>query len=119
MAYVSQEDKSKLAPKIRAVLSKYKMKGTISVRHHSTLVVTVKSGVIDFGDDWADVNIYWIHEHYKGVARKFLTELLNAMKGPDFYDHTDIASDYFNVSHYTDIRIGSWKQKYKLQDVEK
>jgi hypothetical protein len=119
MAYVSQEDKSKLAPKIRAVLSTYKMKGTISVRHNSTLVVTIKSGVIDFGGDIADVNIYWIHEHYKGVARKFLTELLNAMKGPDFYDHTDLASDYFNVSHYTDIRIGSWKQNYKLQDVEK
>jgi hypothetical protein len=41
------------------------------------------------------------------------------MKGPDFYDRSDIMSDYFNVSHYTDIRIGSWKQKYKLQEVMK
>ena len=112
MAYVSQEDKAKLAPAIKAVLAKYKMKGSISVRHHSTLVVTVKSGAIDFGDTNINVNTYWIHEHYTGVARRFLTELLAAMKGPDFFDHSDIQTDYFHLSHYTDIRIGSWKQDY-------
>ena len=112
MAYVSQEDKAKLAPAIRAVLAKYGMKGTISVGHHSTLVVKIKSGPIDFGGTNIDVNEYWIHEHYTGVARRFLTELLAAMKGPDFFDHSDIQTDYFHRSHYTDIRIGNWKQPY-------
>jgi hypothetical protein len=69
MAYVSQEDKAKLAPVIKYVLAKYGMKGTISVRHHSTLVVTVKSGPIDFGGDDIDVNVYWIDQHYTGQAR--------------------------------------------------
>ena len=48
MAYVSQEDKARLAPGINRVLKKYNMKGSISVRHHSTLVVTIRSGAIDF-----------------------------------------------------------------------
>ena len=50
MAYVSKQDKAELAPAIKAVLKKYNMKGSISVRHHSTLVVKIKQGAIDFAD---------------------------------------------------------------------
>jgi hypothetical protein len=111
MAYVSQADKAALTPAIKAVLNKYNIKASISVRHYSTLVVTVKSGNIDFGGD-TQVNPYWIHEHYTGVARDFLTELLEAMKGPDFFDHSDSQTDYFHLSHYTDINIGKWDRPY-------
>ena len=48
MAFVSQEKKKSLAPAIKAVLKKYNMKATIGVRHHSTLVVNIKSGDLDF-----------------------------------------------------------------------
>ena len=47
MAYMSQERKKELAPAIKSVLKKYNMKGSISVRHYSTLVVTIKSGALD------------------------------------------------------------------------
>ena len=118
MAYVSQEDKAKLAPGIKAVLNRYKMKGTISVGHHRTLVVRIRSGAIDFGGDNIDVNEYWIHEHYTGVARRFLTELLAAMKGPDYFCNDDSQTDYFHRSHYTDIRIGSWNRPYVFMNQE-
>jgi len=118
MAYVSQDDKKKLAPAIKAVLKKYNMKGSIAVRNHSTLVVNIKSGAIDFGQDARDgylqVNPYWIDEHYTGTARDFLNELLDAMKGPDFFDHSDIQTDYFNRSHYTYINVGTWNKPYAL-----
>ena len=114
MAYVSQEKKAQLAPAIKAVLKKYGIKGSISVRHHSSLVVTIKSGNIDFGqrDGYTQVNEYWIHEHYEGVARDFLTELLEAMKGPDYFCEDDAMTDYFHRSHYTDINIGKWDRPY-------
>jgi hypothetical protein len=60
------------------------------------------------------VNEYWIHEHYKGVARDFLTELLAAMKGPDYFNNDDAQTDYFHRSHYTDINIGKWNKPYAL-----
>jgi hypothetical protein len=47
MAFVSQEDKKKLAPKIKEVLKKYNMKATISVNNHSTLCVNIKEGELD------------------------------------------------------------------------
>jgi hypothetical protein len=112
MAYVSQEDKAKLAPVIKYVLAKYGMKGTISVRHHSTLVVTVKSGNIDFGGTDIDVNVYWINEHYTGKARDFLNELHQAMMGPNWFCDDDVQTDYVHRSHYCDIRIGNWQRPY-------
>jgi len=115
MAYMNQERKAQLAPAIRAVLNKYKMKGTISVQHHSSLVVTIKSGVIDFemaDEQYIQVNEYWINEHYTGVARDFLTELLQAMKGPDYFCEDDSMTDYFHRSHYIDINIGKWDRPY-------
>jgi len=112
MAYVSQADKKSLAPGIKAVLNKYGMKGSIRVRNHSTLCVTVKSGSIDFsesmrGEAYIDVNEYWIDQHYAGPARRFLNELLEAMKGPHYFNNDDAMTDYFHRSHYTDICIGT------------
>ena len=124
MAYVSQEDKKKLAPEIKKVLSKYGMKGSISIRHHSTLVVTLQSGSIDFGeythgDGYIQVNTYHIDSHYRGKAKNFLTELLAAMKGPDYFNNDDAMTDYFHRSHYTDINVGKWNKPYFLQNTAK
>lgn len=133
MAYMSQQHKQELAPKIKAVLAKYGIKGSLAVRHHSTLVLNVKSGKIDFiknyndvasnritgyGDPVAaregyiDVNPYWYHEHFTGKAKNFLAEVIAAMKGPKFFDHSDSMTDYFHVSHYIDINLGNWNKPY-------
>ena len=124
MAYVSQEDKAKLAPEIKKVLSKYGMKGSISIRHHSTLQVTLQSGSIDFGeythgDGYIQVNTYHIDSHYRGKAKAFLNELLAAMKGPDYFNNDDAMTDYFHRSHYTDINVGRWNKPYFLQNTAK
>ena len=116
MAYVSQDMKKSLAPTIKAVLKKYGMKGTIAVDNHSTLVVNISEGPIDFGHDrdFAQVNHYWIDKNYVGDARDFLNELADAMRGPDFYDNSDIMTDYFDLSHYIAINVGRYSKPYKL-----
>ena len=123
MAYVSQKDKAKLAPQIKKVLNKYGMKGSISIRHHSTLVVTLQSGAIQFehshGDGYTQVNTYHIDSHYTGKAKAFLNELLAAMKGPKYFNNDDAMTDYFSRSHYTDINIGKWNKPYFLQQTAK
>jgi hypothetical protein len=89
MAYVSQDDKKKLAPVIKAVLKKYKVKASIAVRHHSTLVVNIKEGAVPFKpSDHYQVNEYHYENHYADnpTLVSFLSELLSAMKGPDYYN---------------------------------
>jgi len=118
MAYVSQQMKSELAPAIKTILKKYGIKGSIAVQNHSTLVLNIKSGKIDFAKDSTSdnfnyqVNTYWVHEHYTGKAKKFLAEVIAAMKGPKFFDHSDSMTDYFHVSHYIDINLGKWNKPY-------
>jgi len=124
MAYVSQQDKKELAPAIKKVLSKYGMKGSISIRNHSTLQVTLQSGAIDFkdyshGDGYIQVNTYHIDSHYTGKAKAFLNELLAAMEGPNFFNNDDTMTDYFHRSHYTDINVGKWNKPYFLQKTAK
>lgn len=133
MAYMSQEHKAKLAPTIKAICKKYGIKATLSVRNHSSLVLTVKQGNIDFVGNFnkvagarhpdrfnpasgsIQVNTHWYHEHFDGRARKFLEEVIPAMKGPDFFDESDAMTDYFHCSHYIDVNIGKWDTPYALE----
>ena len=125
MAYMSQEHKAKLAPTIRAICKKYGVKASLSVRNHSTLVLTVKQGTIDFYADYGNsekarqfgiqVNPYWYQEHYTGRARDFLSEVIPAMRGPEYFDESDAMTDYFHCSHYIDVNIGRWNAPYALE----
>jgi len=134
MAYVSQAMKKELAPSIKAVLKKYKMKASISVNNHSTLCVNIKSGPIDFIGEANKKNMeiaerrgtpYYendgyiqINDHYPetyGDASDFLVELVDAMKGPKYFNNDDAMTDYFSRSHYTDINVGKWNKPYTLE----
>ena len=121
MAYVSQNDKKELSVGIKKVLKKYGMKGNIGVKNHMSLYVDVMEGPIDFdfshGEGYSQVNTYWIDDHYKGIAKQFLNELLAEMKGKNYYNNDNAMIDYFDRSHYTDINIGKWNKPYKL-DIE-
>ena len=139
MAYVSQEMKAKLAPTIKAVLTKYGMKGTVAVRHHSTLVVNIKEGKLDLlgsaqrhndyvaerrgqtsypVGDYLQVNEYhaagWAREIGDDTVADFYDELKSAMEGPDFFNEDDAMTDYFHRSHYIDINVGKWNKPYTL-----
>ena len=115
MAYMSQEHKAKLAPTIRDICKRYGVRATLSVRNHTSLVLTVKQGNIDFGDNHIQVNPYWYHEHFTGRAKDFLSEVIPAMYGPDYFDHSDAQTDYFHRSHYIDVNIGRWNAPYALE----
>lgn len=115
MAYISQKDKKELAPGIKAVLKKYGMKGSIAIKHHSSLVVNLQSGPIDFDmDGYTSVNVYHIDRHYTGIAKDFLNELVKAMKGTKWFDKSDIMTDYFHTAYYIDINVGKWNKPYVL-----
>lgn len=132
MAYVSPEMKAKIAPAVKALCKRYGVKGTLSVRNHMTLTLTISSGSLDFFEsvnrvgrkrnddmfreqhDHMQVNTYWCHDHFDGACKDFLVEAVAALRGPDFYDRSDIQTDYFDVSHYIAINIGKWDKPYVL-----
>lgn len=113
MAYMSQDRKASLAPAIKAILKRYGVKGSLSVSNHSGLTLTLSEGKIDFGTDHHQVNTYHIGNHWDGVARKFLTEVVAAMNVGN-HDRSDISTDYFDVGWYVYVNVGKWNKPYKL-----
>ena len=135
MAYMSQEKKAKIAPKIKAILAKYKVKGSLAVRNHMTLCLNLKSGSIDFiansnkvcgnspyqvasgfkpsTSGYDQVNPYHFKDHYDGKALAFMREVFHAMNDGN-HDRSDIQSDYFDVGWYVDVNIGKWNKPYLL-----
>ena len=120
MAYVNQERKKSLEPRIKSILKKYGLKGSVSVRNLSTLVLTISKGTIDFIGNidipimhgYMQVNHY-IDRDFTGAAREALTELRDAMMIGN-HNNSDIQSDYFDVGWYISINIGRWDKPYKL-----
>ena len=137
MAYMNQEKKAKIAAALKPILNKYGMKGTLKVRNHHAITLTLRSGPIDFIGDLneqrqfgyvshkldkdemrkryeLDVNPYWFHEHYSGVSLEFLKQVKDAMQAADYYDRSDAQIDYFDTAYYYDINIGAWDKPYTL-----
>lgn len=131
MAYMSQERKAAIAPVVKNILKKYGLKGSLRVRNHMTLCLTIRSGQIDFvknfqetmGRDqadhfaWAaernniDVNVYHYRNQFDGEARNALAELIAALNHGN-WDNSEIQYDYFDKGWYVDVEVGRWNKGY-------
>lgn len=134
MAYVSQDLKYRIAPKVKEILKRHNVKGTLSVRDRSTLALTIREGAIDFISNsnetcandpyqvahgvkpsigYIDVNPYHYEKHFSGAVLSFLNEIFGAMNEGN-WDKSDSQSDYFDVGWYSDINIGRYDKHYKI-----
>ena len=131
MAYVNQELKARIAPQVKQVLAKWGLKGSLSVNHHSTLVLNIRAGKLDFiansnsnteihhpgscmASTYIGVNRYHLNSQFDGACLKCVQELMHALNQFN-WDRSDSQSDYFDVGYYVDIRIGQWDKPYVWQ----
>lgn len=127
MAYMSQEKKKSLEPKVKEILKKFGLKGRLGVHHHSTLVLNITSGSVDFFSDMVkskytpkdpskfdiQINPYHYDKQFTGKALEFLSEVIPAMNIGNF-DDSDAMTDYFHVGWYVDVNIGKWDKPYNF-----
>jgi hypothetical protein len=114
MAYMDQQTKNRLNVGIKMVLKKYKVKATLSVRHNSTLVLTLRSGRLDLAslvrNPGDRINHYDL-SGYPFDQRMFLQELVIAMNKEN-YNRGDIATDTHEVGYYICIYVGEADRPY-------
>ena len=116
MAYMNQSEKARLAPKVKAILKKYNMKGSLAVRNYSTLVLNLKSGPLNLADNdrgYNQVNMYWLADSYQGKELAFLQEIKAAMNDGN-YDNSNAQIDYFSVGWYVKVNAGDWNKPYQM-----
>ena len=121
MAYISQDKKKAIAPKIKEICKRYNVKATLSVLHGMTLCLNIKSGEIDFFDDSSldyekergqiQVNVYHYKDHFTGMSKAFLSEVIPALNSGN-HDNSDVMSDYFDVGWYIDVNVGRFQKPY-------
>lgn len=130
MAFMDQTKKAVIQAALKPVLAQYGMKGSLSVRSHMTIVLTLTKGPIDFipaFKSWGPsgqhqayekyylpINTYWIDENYTGTAGQFLKDCMVALRAADWYDKSDASIDFFSTAYYIEIQVGKWSKPYIL-----
>lgn len=128
MAYMDQNKKREIAAKVKPILAEYGLKATISTDLRS-IYLNIKSGPIDFIGELREnqeeakylenaTNLQLNPYHYKGKfskrTEKLIEKLICALQGADWYDKSDIMTDYFNTAYYYHINVGKWDKPYIL-----
>ncbi len=123
MAYVNKEKKAKIALALKNAVPK-DWKYSLAVRHHSTIVMTIRSAPIDLlkiacakcenpEREHIDINHYHLEHHFDGELRDMFGNIIKALN-QDNFDESDSQADYFHVGHYVNLRIGAWDKPFSL-----
>ena len=141
MAYMSQENKKRLAALCKPILAKYGVKATFAVDNHSSIVCTIRSGKLDLIENYCEsiannrhmdernqsqeikytrdrkyiqVNHYYIPSYFSGDCERLLSELNEVLHNGN-HDNSDAMTDYFDVGWYVNLHIGKWNQPYVVE----
>lgn len=124
MAFITKEE----VASIRRALKKEfpEIKFSVTKDNHSAVRVDLMESPHDFsdildGNNSAAVNHYWIKEHYPKFEKMF-EKMIKIIKtapaidgtGDEWFDKSDIMTDYFHCAYYISLGIGKWDRAYKM-----
>ena len=126
MAYVNQDKKRKIAAALKPVVPAG-WKYSLAVRHHSTIVLTISAAPFDlirafkptqwFNPETAtevNVNPYHYRNHLDDEAVADVFEQIIDALNTDNHNNSDIQTDYFDVGHYVELRVGRWDKPFQI-----
>ena len=126
MAYMSQEKKALIAAALKPIMPKG-WKWSLSVHHHSTLVLTIQSAPVDLiaevnrvgkqthrgwmASGYVSLNTHAPEYAFDGELLETFRKVLAALNDGN-HDRSDSQSDYFDVGWYTEIKLGRWDKHF-------
>jgi len=132
MAFINQAGKAKIAAALKAAMPK-DVKYTLAIRDNMTVVMTIKSAPFDLmaminaknkaqaefrGDAFYEVkgncqlNQYYLDKSFDGKALEILEAAKKALYSADYYDDSDIQSDYFSCAYYVQMNVGTYDKPF-------
>jgi hypothetical protein len=132
MAWMSQEKKAEIARELKKVMPR-DWKYSLSVRHHSTIVLTIQAAPVDLmaiynkrvAESWerrgdkhkpetyAQVNEYHLDGQFSGELLETFEKIKGALNVGN-HDRSDLMTDYYDVGWYVDINIGRWDKPFRV-----
>lgn len=133
MAFMSQERKAGIQAELKSVIPS-SWKWSLAVRHHSTIVLTIRSAPVDLVErltrgrcldsDWRPTILC---EHHYTMNPYHWREAIDdgdnlvVVFGRIFdalfrgnHDNSDSQIDYFDVGWYVDVEIGRWNKPFEV-----
>ena len=132
MAYISTEEVKAIRQELKKEFPNIKFSVTKESGGLSVNVSIMKSEEIDFTQSEAHpdsqlhypVNHYYISEHYKNEPKKAETfnkvvEIIKKapaiVSGEEWFDESDVMTDYFNCAYYFSVNVGKWNKPYQFE----
>lgn len=122
MAWVDQQKKARIAAELKKVMPKG-WRYSLAVHHHSTLCLTISAAPVDLialnirrpenKGAYLRLNAHHLSHEYQGDLLQVFNAINDALNLEN-YDNSDIQTDYFDVGHYVDIRIGRWNRPFTV-----
>jgi hypothetical protein len=123
MAYMSQENKKKIAAELKKVIPAT-WKWSLAVHHHSSLMLTITSAPVDLigmaqgwqtrndpRPEYYGLNKYYLDHDFSGEMLATFEAIKSAMNNGN-HDNSDSQTDYFDVGWYTDISLGRFGRPF-------
>jgi hypothetical protein len=125
MAYINAQDVKAIRNELKETFKKFKF--SVKKSHSSSVIVTIKSGPVDFSDivderGYAQINQYWLERtgQHKPMFEKVVDIIKTApirgegyRKGSGWYDNSDSMTDYFDTAYYFSINVGDYYAPYE------
>ena len=125
MAYMSKEHKARIANELKSALKGTGVKCTLAIRHHSTIVCTVKSAPIDLIGNWCEqtgknrpaylsVNHYHYNNYFTGKALEIVDKIIKCLNINN-WNNSRPEYDHFDVGHYISLNIGKYNKPFEVK----
>jgi hypothetical protein len=126
MAYIAKNEVKAIRDGLRAKFGKT-MKFSVRRQDHSGVAVSIMRSDIDLtkylcGSTYADLNHYSFDSIFKDdkKAASIFDSIQDIIRtapgtvegGNEWFDKSDIMTDYFHTAYYYDISIGQWDKPY-------
>lgn len=119
MAYISAQETAQIRKALKEAFPELRF--SVQNRHHSEVAVAITKGSIDFSDildarDHSQINHYWL-ENY-GQHTELFEAIIMVIKraGSEWYDRSDIQTDYFDTAFYITLEVGKWNKPYQVEE---
>jgi len=121
MAYIRTEEVAAIRGQLKEAFPQLKF--SVRKQHHSSVIVTIKSGTVDFSDvldedGYCQTNQYWLDR--MGQHKELFEEIYKIVKtapgtvegGREWFDDSDSMTDYFHTAFFMSVNIGSYDKPY-------
>ena len=127
MAYIRTEEVREIRNTLKEEFGP-DLKFGVKKQHHSSVLVTIKKGNVDFSDimregdrGYTQINQYHLGQY--GRHAMLFDSIVDVIKkapgkaenGREWYDESDAMTDYFNTAFYFNLEVGSWNKPYEYQ----